>query len=844
MKKINFLKLVPYAVAIIIFIAISLIYVSPIFDGKQLNQSDVIHFKGSSKEVQDFRKSTGEEALWTNSMFGGMPAYQISVLYKTSIVPFLRNVMMAGLPFPASILFVLFLGFFILMITLKTDPWLAIVGAIAFAFSSYFFIYLSVGHNSQTIAIAFIPLVLSGILLTFKGKYWLGGALTALFMAIEINANHVQMTYYMLLIIGFIVLFEFIYSIMEKKIKSFFIAVGVLLFAGIISIGPNVTNLWTSSEYVKETIRGKSELTDNGVNRSSGLDKDYIMQWSYGLGETFTLMIPDAKGGESEPIGKTKSALDNVDRQYKEAVAQQSRYWGSLPFTGGPVYAGAFIAFLFVLGLFIVKGKLKWALFGVTVLAMMLSWGHNFRFLTDLFIDYLPYYNKFRAVSSILIIAEVTMPLLGILALKEIVENPQIIKTKKAFFFISLGLTAGVTLLFIMMPTLFFNFTTPSEVGQFNEYLKQGASKSQIDAILSNLEIARISIFKMSCIRTFAIIIIGAACIWAYASVKKSNKYVLYAALGILILIDLVPIDKRYLNDKSFVSKKQVDVPYTATAADEYILQDTTADYRVLNLTTGNFTLDASTSYFHKSLGGYHAAKLRRYQDLIDHRIDKEQERLINTLKASVPDSVLISTLYGLTTMNMLNTKYYIYNPESRPLRNPAALGNAWFVKKVTLVNNADEEIKAMDNFSPSTTAIVDKRFENEVTTFKGEKDPNSTIKLTEYKPNYLSYEVKNLKAEQLAVFSEIYYSKGWDAFIDGNKAPYFRANYVLRAMVIPAGDHKIEFKFEPRSYFVGEKISLAGSVLLVLFLGISLFFEFRKKKDHEIQTEPKKQKK
>jgi hypothetical protein len=844
MKKINFLKLIPYAVAIIVFIAISLIYVSPIFDGKQLSQSDVIHYKGSSKEIWDYRNATGEEVLWTNSMFSGMPAYQISVLYKTSVVPFFKNIMMANLPFPANILFALFLGFFILLITLKTDPWLGIVGAIAFAFSSYFFIYLSVGHNSQALAIAFIPLVLSGILLTFKGKYWLGGALTALFMAIEINVNHVQMTYYMLMIIGFIALFEFIYAFKEKKLKSFLIAVAVLIFAGIVSIGPNVTNLWTSSEYVKETIRGKSELTDKGKNLSSGLDKDYIMQWSYGVGETFTLMIPDAKGGESEAIGKTKSALENVDRQYREAVSQQSRYWGSLPFTGGPVYAGALISFLFILGLFIVKGKLKWALFGVTVLAMMLSWGHNFRFLTDFFIDYIPYYNKFRAVSSILIIAEVTMPLLGILALKEIIENPQIIKAKKMYFFIALGLTAGLTLLFVLMPGLFFSFTTPTEVSQFNEYLKQGASKSQIDAIISNLEIARMSIFKMSCIRTIIIILIGAGLIWSYASVKKMSKYVLYVALGILILIDMVPIDKRYLNDKSFLPKKQVDVPYTASAVDEFILQDTASDYRVLNMSTGNFTLDASTSYFHKSLGGYHAAKLRRYQDLIDHRINKEQERLISTLKAGVPDSVLVATMYGLTTMNMLNTKYYIYNPEARPLRNPAALGNAWFVKNVTMVNNADEEIKAMDNFSPANTAIVDKKFESELGSFKGDKDYQSTIKLTSYKPNYLVYEAKNLKANQLAVFSEIYYNKGWDAYIDGNKTPYLRANYVLRAMVIPAGDHKIEFKFEPKSYYVGEKVSLAGSVLLVLFLGISLFFEFRKKKEKETTPEPKTQKK
>ena len=644
------------------------------------------------------------------------------------------------------------------------------------------------------------------------------------------------MTYYMLLLIGFIVLFEFIYALFQKKIRSFFIAIGVLAIAGFISIGPNVTNLWTSAEYVKETIRGKSELTLDPKVQSSGLDKDYITQWSYGIGETFTLMIPDAKGGESESIGTTKSALDGVDRQYKEAVSNQSRYWGNLPFTAGPVYVGAFIMFLFVLGLFIVKGKLKWALFGATILAILLSWGHNFMFLTDFFINYVPFYNKFRAVSSILIIVEFTMPFLAILALKEIAENPKLVKEKKGFFFVSLGLTAGITLLFVLMPSLFFSFTTPEELSQFNQYLKQGADKVQIDGFISNLEIARMSIFKMSCLRTIAFIVIGAGLIWIYASAKKMSKYILYGGVALLILIDLVPIDRRYLNTKNFVAKSKVDVPFEATNCDNMILQDTTKDYRVLSLVTGDFARDASASYYHKSIGGYHAAKLRRYQDLIDYHLTQERDRLVKTLQGNVPDSVLVSTLYGLTSLNMLNTKYFIYNPDAHPLRNPAALGNAWFVKNVKMVANADEEIKAMDNFYPANTAVVDKRFETELSTFKGNKDTQSSIKLTDYKPNYLTYESKNLKTDQLAVFSEIYYSRGWNAYIDGKKAPYFRANYVLRAMMVPAGDHKIEFKFEPRSFYTGEKISFAGSVLLLLFIGISLFFEFRKKKEKTLE--------
>ena len=831
MKNFQFKKIIPYVVAVLIFILISLWYVSPIFQGKQLQQSDVIHFKGSVKEIVDYRKATGEEALWTNSMFGGMPAYQISVLNKTSIVPFFKKIVTAGLPFPANIIFTLFIGFFILLLVLKSDPWLSMVGAFAFAFSSYFFIYIAVGHNSQALAIALMPLVTAGIIMTFSGKIFQGGALTALAMALEINVNHIQMTYYMLILLGFIVLFELLEAIRFKKIKTFALALLMTIIAGGIAVLPNITNLWTSSEYVKETIRGKSELTENGHNKSSGLDKDYITAWSYGVGETFTLMIPDAKGGESEPIGNKKFALDNVDRQYREAVAQQSHYWGALPFTGGPVYVGALIVFLFVFGMFIVKGKLKWALLITTILAIMLSWGQHFSLLTDFFIHYVPFYNKFRAVSSILIVVEFTMPLLAILAVKALVDNPQLFKANRLWFFISLGATAGLTLLFIIMPTLFFNFITPQETDQFASYLKQGASKDQIDAILSNLEVARIAIFKASCWRSFAFIILGAAAIWVYGSMKKPVKYYLYAALGLLILIDLVPIDLRYFNNKNFVSAKQVETPYKASNADSYILQDTDKDFRVHNLTVGNFALDASNSYFHKSLGGYHAAKLRRYQDLIDHRILKEQDQLISTLKSNPPDSVLRAVLYNLTTMNMLNTKYFIYNPEAPPLRNYAAMGNAWFVNEVRWVNSADEEIAALDHFNPAKTAIVDKRFEEAAKSFAGTRDANAAITLTDYKPNYLSYQANNLKSAQLAVFSEIYYDKGWKAFIDGSEVPYLRANYVLRAMVIPAGNHKIEFKFEPKSYFTGEKIALAGSVILVLFIGLALYFAIRKKK-------------
>lgn len=839
MKNFDFKKLIPYAVAIVVFIGISIIYFSPLLDGKQLYQSDIVNYKGSAQEIKDFRKATGEEALWTNSMFGGMPAYQIDVSYKTNVAKVFNNIFKLWLPHPASILFVLLLCFFILLITLKADPWLSIVGAVAFAFSSYFFLTIAVGHNAKTLAIAYMPAILAGIILTYRGKYLLGAALTALFFAIEISVNHIQMTYYFMMIVGFVALFEFIYAIIKKSLPNFFKATAFLIVAGGISVIPNISSLWTSYEYMKETIRGKPELTSNSEIRSSGLDKDYITQWSYGIGETFSLMIPEIKGGGDAPISDSKSALDKVDKKYRKEIAQSNHYWGDMPFTAGPVYVGAFICFLFILGLFIVKGKLKWALFGVTVLAILLSWGHNFMAFSDFFIDYVPFYNKFRSVSSILIIVELTIPILAILALKEIADNPKLIKEKKSAFFAALGLTAGLTLLFILLPTTFFDFLKNTETAQFDEYIKQGANPSQIDDFTSNLEIARISIFRMSCLRSLAFIVIGAGMLWVYGSAKKMSKYFLYGGVALLLLIDLVPVDKKYLNNDNFVPKAKNENPFTLTNADKAILEDKDASCRVLNLTVGNFTTDASTSYYHKSIGGYHAAKLRRYQDLIENRLVDEQGRMVKTLQAGATDSVLMATMYGLTSLNMLNTKYYIYNPDARPLRNPAALGNAWFVENVKMVDNADQEMKAIENFVPATTAVVDKRFEKDISTFKGGKNPGSTITLTGYKPNHLTYEAKNLAANQLAVFSEIYYDKGWDAYIDGVKTPYVRANYVLRAMVVPAGNHKIEFKFEPRSYFTGEKISLAGSVLLVLLIAGALFFEYRKKKNTPVEPEP-----
>lgn len=817
--------------ALVVFIGISFVYFSPAFEGKKLQQSDIIHYKGSAKEIIDYRNATGQEALWTNSMFGGMPAYQISTLHPGNLVQYFYKVPFLDLfPHPVSILMLLLIGFFVLLIAFRADPWLSIIGAIAFAFSTYYFLFLEVGHNAKAMAIAIMPLVFAAMVLTYRGKYLLGGALMAFFMALEISVNHVQMTYYLMFVLLFYGITELVVSIVKKQIPHFLKATGITLIAMILAVGPSISNLWTSSEYMKESIRGGSELTNDQGNKTSGLDKDYITQWSYGVGETFTLMIPDAKGGASEPIGKNASALESVDRQYKDAIAQQSSYWGELQFTSGPVYVGAIICFLFVLGLFVVKKPVKWALFATTLFAILMAWGHNLAWLTDFFINHVPFYNKFRAVSSWMVICGLTMPLLAILTIQELVEHPDTLRKKSIYLYLSLGLTAGISLIFWLAPTAFFDFISSAELGQFDQFRKQGADPAQINAYIDNLETARIAIFKMSSIRSFFFILLGGVVLFMHARMKNMSKYVVYVVLGLLILADLWMVDKKYLNDKDFVASRQMEVPYPKTLANESILNDKDPDFRVLNLATGNFTMDASASYYHKSLGGYHAAKLRRYQDLIEHRLFREQERLISVLSKDTPDSVRLATMYGLTSMNMLNTRYYIYNPDAPALRNPAALGNAWFVKNVKLVQNADEEIKALDNFIPANTAIVDKRFESQLGDFKEARNPESKIVLREYAPNKLTYDAVGLKEKQLAVFSEIYYPYGWKAFIDGKEAPYFRANYVLRAMVIPEGDHTIVFSFEPESYVTGTKISYMGSAILLLLVLAGIGWEIRKK--------------
>ncbi|OFY49811.1 MAG: hypothetical protein A2W85_02410 [Bacteroidetes bacterium GWF2_41_31] len=815
--------LAPYLVAIFVFIGITLVYFSPLLEGKKLKQHDIAMFKGMSKEIVDFRESTGQEALWTNSMFGGMPAWQISVKYTGNLMGYVDRMITLGLPYPANFVFLYFLGFFILLLVLKVDPWLSIAGAIAFALSSYFFIILGAGHTSKAHAIGYMAPVLAGIILTFRGKYWQGALLTAVALALEIKAGHLQITYYLLLMVLLYGFFKLIDAITQKTLPSFLKTTGILLVAALLAVLTHSTNLWATYQYGKDTMRGKPELTKEIAITSDGLDRDYITSWSYGKEETWSLLIPDAKGGASGMLGNV-DAIKKADPAYRSMISNQTNaYWGDQPGTSGPVYVGAIVIFLFILGMFIVRGRFKWALFSITVLSILLSWGHNMMWFTDFFIDYIPGYNKFRAVTMTLVMAELAMPLLAFLALNEVIKNPVLLKQKINYFYISLGLSAGVVLLFYMLPTAFFSFLSEQENTQFTQLLG-GADGPQVAAYLANLEAVRVAIFRADALRSLFFIVAAAALIYFYLLNKIKRTWII-AGVAVLVLIDLFGVNRRYLNNDNFVRASQADVPFKPSKANLFILNDKDPDFRVLDITQSTFN-DASTSYFHKSIGGYHGAKLQRYQDIIEYYIQGEIESIYKVLSDKPTMEKINNLFYQQQVLNMLNTKYVIYNPDGQPLINPAAFGGAWFVDTAVVVNSPDEEIAALAKVDLRTVAVVDQRFTDQLA--KNGQDGESAIQLTDYQPNHLTYQTESAH-DRLAVFSEIYFANGWNAYVDGVKAPYLRANYILRAMNIPAGKHTVDFKFEPAVWKVAEPISLVASLILILLMLTMLGMEARK---------------
>jgi len=818
MAKINgFRKLLTHLGIILFFIVLSYAYLSPLLEGKVLRMDDIEHHKGMSKELADYREETGEEAVWTNSMFSGMPGYMISVNYPGNLGRHITEPIRRTFS-TASFLILYLIGFFVLLRSLKVNRWLSVAGALAFAFSSYFLIILGAGHMSKANAIAWLAPTIAGVLLAFRGKPLAGALLFAAAFSIELLSGHLQITYYGFLMIAILGLVELVFAVREKTLPAFFKAFLFLLAGAVVAVGMNFSRLYTSWEYSKDTIRGPSELTSDNENKTSGLDKDYVVQWSYGIDETFTLLIPNFKGGgslinpgiDSESYRALQSRGVQNPRQVIQGV---SMYHGDQPGTSGPVYVGAIVVLLFVLGLFVVKGRLKWWLVSATIVSIVLSWGGNVMGLTSFLLDYLPLYNKFRAPSMTLVIAEFTIPLLGIIAVNDILAGKVDKKIWLNGLKWSIIVTGGLSLLFAILPGISGSFTNATDAMRFPDWL--------MDSVIAD----RKSMFRADAFRSFLFIALAAGALYLW-HIKKLKTTPLIATLGVLILIDLWTVDKRYLNNDHFVPKRQAQNPFPVTPADQAILQDNDLYYRVLPLQ--NPFQDARASYYHKNVGGYHAAKLRRYQELIDHHLQPEMQKMVAGLQAG---SHTDSTFRQLSTINMLNTRYIIFDLNQAPIHNPHPLGNAWFVSDFKMVGNADDEIKAMENFNPAETAIVDQRFIEHVQGITVAKDRAGKIELTEYQPNYLKYDF-NAASNQFTVFSDIYYDKGWNAYIDGEPVPHFRVNYVLRALIVPAGQHTIEFKFEPKSYYMGNKISLASSLLLILAIAGYGFMQFRKRKN------------
>ena len=814
-----------YIIAILVFLAITIVYFSPILEGKKLDQHDIAMFKGMSQEIAEHRDATGEEALWTNSMFGGMPAWQISVIYNGNLMKYIDKIVTLWLPYPANFVFLYFLGFYILLLVLRSNKWVALVGAIAFALSSYFFIILGAGHTSKAHAIGYMAPVLAGIILAFRGKYWQGGLLTAISLALEIMSGHLQITYYLLIIVLLYGIYQLIETIIEKEYSHFFKATGVLVIAALMAILTHSTNLWATYDYGKDTMRGTPELTREKENKSSGLDRSYITDWSYGIGETWSFIVPYVKGKASGILGNVDE-LKYADPTYRQAIAQQTNaYWGDQPGTSGAVYVGVIIVLLFILGLFIVDNNLKWVLLAATVLSILLAWGRNFMPFTDFFIDYIPGYNKFRAVSMTLVIAELTIPLLAFMALNKLITEPETLaKNIKALYY-SAAIIAGILVLFYLLPKTFFSFLSDNEVLQFSQ-MRQSNDAAQVNIYIRSLESVRVAIFKSDVLRSLFFVIASALLIYFFIKNKIKTAW-LIAGIGLLILIDMFSVNRRYLDNDKFIKASKFEKPFTATAADKYILNDPSINYRVLDISKSTFN-DASCSYFHKSIGGYHGAKLQRYQDLIQYNIQPEIQQMVSGLQSSSSLNSINMVFQDLQVLNMLNTKYVIYNPEAMPLTNNYAMGDAWFVNNYKIVGSADAEIDALNDTNLTNTAVIDSIFIDQLKNFAPVTDSTASISMVSYAPNHLVYQYNSTKP-QLVVFSEIYYNKGWNATIDGEPADYMRANYVLRSMIVPAGNHTIEFKFEPKVYIVGERISFVTSLLLTLMLLATIASEIKK---------------
>ena len=827
-------KFLPDVVVIAVFAIISFAYFFvPITQGKILYQHDASAGVGAAQEMTEYQNRTGETTRWTNSIFGGMPTYQMSPSYQsTDGLSQVMNAYHLWLPDNVWFLFAYLLGFYILLRAFDFRQSLAALGSVMWAFSSYFLIIIAAGHLWKVMALAYLPPMIAGVVLAYRGRYLSGFIVTALFTAFEIKANHVQMTYYYLFIILFMVIAYLVKSIREKQLAIFLKATGVLAAAALIGIAINLSSLYHTWQYQKESMRGKSELVkkDAANQTSSGLDRDYITQWSYGIDETLTLLVPDAKGGASVPLSKNATAMAKADPQIQSMIPQLydafPQYFGTQPGTSGPVYVGAFVLFLFILGLFIVKGPMKWALLAATVLSVLLAWGHNFMGFTNFFLDYIPMYAKFRTVASILVIAEFTIPLLAALALKKIVDEPDVLSKQMKFAYISLALTAGVAALIALFPDMMGPFVSEQERQMVGSI--QGMDGGTARTILANISDMRAAMVSSDAWRSVIIILIGFALLFAY-KLKKLRADYMIAALLVLCLVDMWQVDKRYLNDEMFVPKSERDMPQQPTATDIEINKDKSLDYRVLNFASNTFN-ENETSYFHKSIGGYHPAKLRRYQEMVDAYIVPEMQKAMQAIAAKGGNMQQVDGVKLFPVLNMLNTKYFIFPLQggaTAPLQNPYAQGNGWFVDKIDYVADANAEYAEVGKIDVRHEAVADKQFEAVLGQAKA-NDSTATVKLDKYEPNNLQYTV-NSKNGGIVVFSEIYYP-GWKATVDGQSVELGRVNYILRAVNVKPGKHIVVLDFHPTSISTTETIAYISIVILLLAIAGAGYMEWKKK--------------
>jgi hypothetical protein len=818
MKNLNFKALIPHLIAFVFFLILAFIYAYPVLQGKQLPTHDVVQAAAGATEARTHHEQTGELTHWTNSMFSGMPAYMVYTDYPNSISQHIGRFLSVFVPPPVSLIFLYMACFYIFLLCLNCKPWLSALGAVAFAFGSYNFIIIEAGHYSKVLAVAYAAPIIGGVIMAFRGRYWLGGAITALFVALELYSNHIQITYYLFIALIFLGIFELVYAIRDKRLKTFLTASAVLLVFALVGIGTQANRLLTVYEYTQKSTRGSGELTHTGDNSravpaSDGLDPEYAFYHSYGLAETFTLLVPELYGGASagqlSTRSETYSTLTSAGvpaTSARDFVSQLPLYWGDQPFTSGPAYAGAIICFLFVFSLIYSRNPLKWWFLTATIFFILMSWGKNLAWFNEFLFYNIPLFNKFRAITMVSSLIHMFMTAMIVLGLRELLEGTHNREETQKQLFTSAGITAGLALFFAIAGGIFFDFASPNDAG-LQQNLAQSAGPDFAAQIVNALRNDRASMMRTDAFRSFLFIALAAGLLWFYLRQKVQATWLL-GGLLLLTLADLWFVNKRYFSSDDFVAKRQLEVRTQPTPADQQILQDPDPHYRVMDLTRNPFA-DAIPSQFHKSVGGYHAAKLRRYQDLVERHMSRNNMRVLN----------------------MLNTKYFITRgQQGQPVvqRNPDALGNAWFVSQFQVLDTPDLEIAALDTINPATTAVLDRRFASHVEGFRA-GNAEGSIRLTEYRPDYLKY-VSNTPAEQLAVFSEIYFNEfnDWRVLLDGNEVDHFRVNYVLRAMRVPAGEHTIEFQFMAHTYNRTKYIDLVSSILLVLALGAAFVVDTR----------------